>query len=75
MWTCPKCGEKIEDQFDSCWKCAAKPEQTDVSPHRLTWSFYILAAPAAILAPLLADSLKSPPAQPSRSRQTFRRIG
>jgi len=28
MWTCPKCGEKIEDQFDSCWKCAAQPEQT-----------------------------------------------
>ena len=59
MWTCPKCGEKIEDQFDSCWKCAAKPAQTAVSPHRLTWSFFILAAPAAILAPMLADSLQS----------------
>ena len=22
MWTCPTCGERIEDQFDSCWKCA-----------------------------------------------------
>ena len=22
MWTCPKCKENIEDQFDSCWKCA-----------------------------------------------------
>lgn len=22
MWTCPKCNESIEDQFDSCWKCA-----------------------------------------------------
>jgi hypothetical protein len=21
MWQCNKCGEKIEDQFDSCWKC------------------------------------------------------
>jgi hypothetical protein len=21
MWTCPKCGESIEDQIDSCWKC------------------------------------------------------
>src|SRR5512142_2371894 len=21
MWTCSKCGEDIEDQFDSCWKC------------------------------------------------------
>ncbi len=38
MWTCPKCGEKIEDQFDSCWKCAAQPEQTKTrahAPHRL----------------------------------------
>jgi hypothetical protein len=25
-WTCPKCGEKIEAQFDSCWKCGtARP--------------------------------------------------
>jgi len=22
MWECPECGEEIEDQFDSCWKCA-----------------------------------------------------
>lgn len=22
MWTCAKCGEQIDDQFDSCWKCA-----------------------------------------------------
>ena len=22
MWTCAKCGEKIEDQFDSCWRCS-----------------------------------------------------
>lgn len=27
MWTCEKCGEKIEDQFDSCWKCAGPPEK------------------------------------------------
>ena len=24
MWICPDCGEKLEDQFDSCWKCADK---------------------------------------------------
>ncbi len=23
MWACPKCGEKIEDDFDICWKCQA----------------------------------------------------
>jgi serpin B len=28
MWTCSKCGEKLEDQFDSCWKCAGSPEQS-----------------------------------------------
>src|SRR5690242_2491810 len=22
MWTCPSCKEQIEDQFDSCWRCA-----------------------------------------------------
>jgi len=22
MWTCPTCGEKHEDQFEECWKCA-----------------------------------------------------
>ncbi|HWG39548.1 MAG TPA: hypothetical protein VN658_03285 [Candidatus Acidoferrales bacterium] len=22
MWNCGQCGEAIEDQFDSCWKCA-----------------------------------------------------
>lgn len=25
-WTCPKCGEKLEPQFTTCWKCGtAKP--------------------------------------------------
>jgi hypothetical protein len=23
MWTCGKCGEKIEDQFSSCWRCSS----------------------------------------------------
>lgn len=26
MWTCPKCKEQIEDQFDICWKCAGNEE-------------------------------------------------
>lgn len=26
MWTCPKCSEEIEDQFDACWKCAGPPD-------------------------------------------------
>ncbi len=27
-WQCPKCGEELEPQFTSCWKCStAKPER------------------------------------------------
>lgn len=22
MWTCAKCGEQIEESFDSCWNCS-----------------------------------------------------
>jgi hypothetical protein len=22
MWTCSQCGERHDDEFDSCWKCA-----------------------------------------------------
>ena len=26
-WTCPTCGETLDPQFSSCWKCgAARPE-------------------------------------------------
>jgi hypothetical protein len=30
MWRCPKCNENIEDQFDSCWRCA-DPSQSSAS--------------------------------------------
>ncbi len=59
MWTCPKCGEKIEGQFDSCWKCAASPQQVELSKHRLTASFFLLALVMAVLAPALADCIHS----------------
>jgi hypothetical protein len=26
MWNCPRCNEPLEDQFDSCWKCAGRPD-------------------------------------------------
>lgn len=26
-WTCPGCGESLEPQFVSCWKCGAVREQ------------------------------------------------
>src|SRR4051812_23560223 len=25
-WICPGCGERIEGQFSTCWKCGAKRE-------------------------------------------------
>ncbi|MGE0082965.1 MAG: hypothetical protein AB7S75_00950 [Desulfococcaceae bacterium] len=30
MWKCKKCGEEIEDQFDSCWNCEQPVES---APH------------------------------------------
>jgi hypothetical protein len=29
MWKCKKCGEEIDDSYDSCWRCAAEelPEE------------------------------------------------
>jgi hypothetical protein len=24
-WRCPKCGEQLEPQFTTCWKCGAAP--------------------------------------------------
>jgi hypothetical protein len=30
MWNCHNCGEKLEDQFDSCWNCAVKVENTSI---------------------------------------------
>jgi hypothetical protein len=59
MWTCPKCGERLGDQFDSCWKCAAKPAQTLASVQHLTWSLIVSLTVAATLAPMLADGLQS----------------
>ena|ERR1041385_200380 len=35
MWDCPKCGEKIEDQFDSCWNCAGKQNASGITTSAL----------------------------------------
>lgn len=26
-WVCPRCGEQLEGQFGSCWRCAATEEE------------------------------------------------
>jgi len=60
MWTCSKCSEKIEDQFDSCWKCAGHPELVTSSPRsKLTFSLVISVIIASLLAPLFADCIHS----------------
>jgi ribosomal protein L37AE/L43A len=29
-WKCPKCGEEVEEQFDTCWNCGTeRPEGTN----------------------------------------------
>ncbi|HWD93574.1 MAG TPA: hypothetical protein VG938_14630 [Verrucomicrobiae bacterium] len=59
MWTCPKCGEAVEDQFGSCWKCAKIPREPVASARpSLRWSDYLLAALIAYLIPLLAVFLQ-----------------
>jgi hypothetical protein len=36
MWTCKKCGEQIDDQFDSCWKCATTKDGSPAPPENQT---------------------------------------
>jgi len=38
MWTCSKCGEAIDDSFDSCWKCADE-SQTSTPVGGRHWPF------------------------------------
>ena len=40
MWICKKCGESIEDQFDSCWHCAPQ----EISPSQGTSSLPVKTA-------------------------------
>jgi hypothetical protein len=34
MWTCKQCAEKLDDQFDSCWRCSSLKStgETAVAP-------------------------------------------
>jgi len=61
MWTCKQCGEAIDDQFDSCWKCACEVIEPGLalqeeSKKSANW---LLSIVAAILAPALADCIQS----------------
>jgi hypothetical protein len=37
MWTCPKCNEQLEDQFDSCWRCAQEKYQSALETRLDVW--------------------------------------
>jgi hypothetical protein len=47
MWTCPKCKESIEDQFDSCWKCA-DAAQPPTPMRDLAWMYPVISFAAWI---------------------------
>jgi hypothetical protein len=57
MWTCPKCGEEIEDQFDSCWKCSERSAEPAVS--RPSGKDYFTAFLIAYFIPWLAICIQS----------------
>jgi hypothetical protein len=61
MWKCPKCGEQLEGQFDSCWKCAAGPGESGSQepPGKLKGLNYLWAAFISALAPALAILIQS----------------
>ena len=40
MWTCQKCGESLEDQFESCWKCAGEVQKIK-STRGMVWWFLL----------------------------------
>jgi hypothetical protein len=51
VWTCPTCRERIEDQFDSCRKCAGRAniEPVKASPvsQKPRWFNYLIAGAVA----------------------------
>lgn len=55
MWTCPKCNEQLEDQFDSCWKCAGQTLETGVTSTFLPTrrDYYFAGVACFLIAPLV----------------------
>ena len=56
MWRCPKCNENIEDQFDSCWKCAAT-ELREPPPNDsvLVWVYPAVSLISLLVISFLAE--------------------
>jgi hypothetical protein len=59
MWICPKCKESIEDQFDSCWKCAGTA-QPPTPTQDLAWLYPVISFSAlsafSVVIPFFAHS-------------------
>jgi predicted lipid-binding transport protein (Tim44 family) len=47
MWTCLKCRENIEDQFDTCWHCGTKRDGSPPATPPPSFPTSEPAAPAA----------------------------
>jgi hypothetical protein len=72
VWVCPKCGEKLDDQFDSCWKCAGesnpigRPSSEErfeglSSVFKISVVFIAFIFQFTLLAPSLATNLAKVP--------------
>src|SRR5262249_7970274 len=60
MWTCPECKETIEDQFDSCWKCAGV-QQPPTPMRDLAWMYPVISFAVLIaLNPFIGACWHSP---------------
>ncbi len=51
MWSCPKCNESLEDEFDSCWRCAGSsaPPQPDLATGSRTARLLLLPFKAYVV--------------------------
>jgi hypothetical protein len=61
MWTCPKCNERLEDQFESCWKCAAGGLEVPPPPPRKAMRWRWLLLPLIVLQVAIVFRVSSGP--------------
>ena len=59
MWTCTKCGEEIEDAFDSCWKCAAPTVEPAPPPVKMEIAWLSILGSYCLLILSFVVSIRS----------------
>ncbi len=72
MWTCPKCGEQIDDVFNACWKCAGAALPPSERPPRAKKPFQELETICLILAVVPGVVLAANARATNESQATFR---